>query len=359
MAKREPNHHGILVVDKPGRQTTRINSTELNSTGENSFGIAHADAEKALPTSHDIVQMARRWCQQRRIGHTGTLDPMASGLLVLCLGRATRLVEYYQNHDKQYTAQICLGHATNTYDAMGQVTESSAVPTLTLHDIEAALDGFRGRIWQTPPLFSAIKQGGESLHRKARRGETVVIEPRQITIHELQLLDFTPPDRIRLQITCSAGTYIRSLANDLGKALNSHAFLDQLRRNSAGSFALEDAHTPEAITQAAEEGNLDDLILPVGYGLTMPTVHLDEEEILRFGYGQTVLLNSHQLSRLDTFAEEDMLVAARGRAHDEFVGIIRRLPDEEADKILRIPEAPGENPLDAIAWKAEKWFANS
>lgn len=354
MPKREPNHHGILIVDKPGRSSSSSSTARLDSTG-----IAPADAEKALPTSHDIVQMARRWCRQRRVGHTGTLDPMASGLLVLCLGSATRLVEYYQNHDKQYTAQICLGFATDTYDAMGQVTSSSSIPALAPSDIENTLDGFRGEIWQTPPLFSAIKQGGESLHRKARRGETVVIEPRQVTIHELNLLEFTPPDRIHLQITCSAGTYIRSLAHDLGKALNCHAFLDQLRRDKAGAFTLAQAHTPAEITQAAEDGTLEQKILPLGYGLAMPTVYLDEEESRRFGYGQRVLLNSQQSGHSLLQPAATMLAVARERESDEFVGIIRRLAEDDDDDNPPNQNAPGETHADEVPWKAEKWFAKS
>lgn len=353
MPKREPNYHGILIVDKPGRSGSSSPAAELDSTG-----IAPADAEKALPTSHDIVQMARRWCRQRRIGHTGTLDPMASGLLVLCLGSATRLVEYYQNHDKQYIAQISLGFATDTYDAMGQVTSSSAIPTLTPSDIEDALEGFRGEIWQTPPLFSAIKQGGESLHRKARRGETVEIEPRQITIHELKLLDFIPPGRIHLQITCSAGTYIRSLAHDLGEALNSHAFLGQLRRDKVGSFTLAQSHIPEEISQAVEDDRLDQQILPLGYGLAMPTIYLDEEESRRFGYGQRVLLNSHQTDHSVESAANSLAVA-RERVNGEFVGIIRRLPPDDDDGNSPNPNTPGENHANGVAWKAEKWFANS
>jgi len=143
---------GLLVIDKPG----------LDGDVANSAGID-------LPTSHDVVQRVRRWSRQRRIGHTGTLDPMASGVLVLCLGNATRLVEYYQGHDKEYTACVTLGSTTDTYDRLGEVTARHNVGPLEPDTIEGTLDHFRGEILQRPPVYSALKQGGESLHRKARR----------------------------------------------------------------------------------------------------------------------------------------------------------------------------------------------
>lgn len=161
---------GLLVVDKPGL-----------AVGESPAGID-------LPTSHDVVQRVRRWSGQRRIGHTGTLDPMASGVLVLCLGAATRLVEYYQGHDKEYLACIELGTVTDTYDACGQVVERRPVGRLEADGVEALLATFRGEIQQRPPIFSALKQGGESLHRKARRGEEIRVESRPVTVHRLELL---------------------------------------------------------------------------------------------------------------------------------------------------------------------------
>lgn len=389
MAKREPNYHGILIVDKPGRLTKGLGmSNDITSPAPSAEHLPSAQQNsrqrngrdsKELPTSHDIVQMARRWCQQKRVGHTGTLDPMASGVLVLCLGSSTRLVEYYQNHSKQYYAEICLGFATDTYDAVGKVTAAAAVPPFTPNDIEAVLADFRGEILQTPPLFSAIKQGGESLHRKARRGESVAIEPRRVTFHQIDLLDFTPPDRLHLRIVCSAGTYIRSLAHDVGEALHNHGYLDVLRREAAGSFTQAQAYTPNQIALAVENGTLAELILPAGFGLTMPTIHLSVEEIQRFGYGQTVLLNSQEFHE----PQSGSLAMARDSTNNEFVGIIRRLSvlesngvDISADNTMVSNTNPinsavdsgslvtGENETENgtennTAWKAEKWFANS
>jgi tRNA pseudouridine55 synthase len=215
-----------------------------------------------LYTSHDIVQLVRRWSGQRRIGHTGTLDPMASGLMVLCLGQATRLVEYYQGHDKTYLAEITFGRATDTYDAMGQTVATAPLPTLTAAVIAPALQAFQGYSLQVPPIYSALKQDGESLHRKARRGEAVTVAPRPVTMHQIDLLALTAPDRVTVRVTCSAGTYIRSLAYDLGQALGSCAHLSLLRRERVGAFALEDALTLAEIETIAAADQLTAALLP-------------------------------------------------------------------------------------------------
>ncbi len=235
--KRESRFHGLLIVDKPGDPAP---------------GAPHSLG--GAPTSHNVVQMARRWSGQRRIGHTGTLDPMASGVLVLCLGHATRLVEYYQRHDKQYYAEMALGAATDTYDATGAVVAQGPAPMLDRGSLDEILAQFRGDILQTPPAYSAIKQQGEALYRKARRGEAVEIEPRRVTIRRLDLLDYEPGRRLCLRVVCSAGAYIRSLAHDIGLALGSYAHLTLLRREVAGAFSLADAVTLEEAAAAAEAG---------------------------------------------------------------------------------------------------------
>lgn len=328
MAKREPNYHGLLIVDKPGKRYTGFETTPEHTSLD-------------LPTSHDIVQMARRWCKQRRIGHTGTLDPMASGVLVLCLGKATRLVEYYQRHNKQYLADICLGLATDTYDAMGQVAAKSNIPKLHPDDLEAVFAEFRGEILQTPPLYSAIKQGGESLHRKARRGEIVRVVPRQVTFHRIDLVDFVPPERIQIRVLCSAGAYIRSLAHDLGQALGTTAYLDRLRREAAGPFTLKHAHSPDEIAQSADAGTLKEKILPLGSQLSMPTINLSPLDIRSLGYGQSVIIHLHELDK----AGPDSLVAVYDQSNSDFAGIIRYV-------------GLSESPRGGSIWKAEKWFVN-
>ncbi len=304
--------HGILVVDKAG------------------YDPAVPDAR--LWTSHDVVARVRRLSQQRRIGHTGTLDPLASGLLILCLGQATRLVEYYQGHDKRYTAVVALGTATDTYDAVGEPVATAAVPALSDAAVEAALARFRGDIWQTPPVYSALKQEGEALYAKARRGEAVNVAARPVTIHALTLVARTATT-LTLDVTCSAGTYIRSLAHDLGAALGTVAHLAALRRTAAGHFTLADAHTMPQIEAAANAGRLGYLLLPLGIGLGLPTITLDDATARRLSQGQRVVIP------LTAPPANDLALAqsATGTA----LGIVRCLDRQLARSL----------------WKAEKWLA--
>ncbi len=329
MPRRESHYHGLLVVDKPGLQHV-------------AGSVASHETAPRLHTSHDIVQLVRRWSGQRRIGHTGTLDPMASGVLVLCLGQATRLVEYYQGHSKQYYAEVTLGTATDTYDQMGVVSAESPVPPLTTDDIEQALVAFRGEIWQMPPVYSALKQDGESVHHKARRGETVTLAPRPLTIHQLDLVAFTPPNQLALRIHCSAGTYIRSLAHDLGQALQTQGHLSLLRREKAGRFALDDAHSLSQIESSAQAGDFAHLLLPLGHGLQMTEIQLDGAAMTRLGYGQAVTLPNPVMDSPPTFV--------KGMTADgTLAGILQCLGKAQAGA-----QPTGEYPY---LWKAEKWFA--
>jgi tRNA pseudouridine55 synthase len=306
--------HGLLVVDKPG------------------FDPANPGAR--LWTSHDVVARTRRWSGQRRIGHTGTLDPMASGVLILCLGQATRLVEYYQGHDKRYRALVALGRATDTYDATGQVVEDAPVPPLSDAQIEVALASFRGDIMQTPPIYSALKQEGEALYAKARRGEEVTVAARPVTIHQLELVERTATT-LTLDVTCSAGTYIRSLAYDLGHGLGTVAHLAELRRSAAGGFGLDDAYTLPEIEAAVEAGTLAGLLLPLGVGLGLPCLTVDETIALRLSQGQRVLIEG--AAAHDNVRDLALAQSAEGAA----LGIVRCLESQDNMRL----------------WKAEKWLA--
>jgi len=234
-------------------------------------GILNLDKPKGI-TSHDVVERVRAVAGQRRVGHAGTLDPMATGVLLVCLGRATRLAEYLMASPKTYRARIRLGITTDTYDAEGQVTEERPVEA-TRSDVEAALGRFRGRILQVPPMFSAIKRKGQPLYRLARQGITVEREPRPVEIYELRLTAWEPPD-LTLEVTCSPGTYIRSLAHDLGQALGCGAHLAGLVRLASGDFRLEDAVPLEELTPE----RLPEVMLPPDAALRRyPAFHLDQE----------------------------------------------------------------------------------
>ncbi|NIP58321.1 MAG: tRNA pseudouridine(55) synthase TruB, partial [Gemmatimonadetes bacterium] len=192
------------------------------------------------PTSHDVVARARRALDTGRIGHTGTLDPFASGLLLLCVGPATRLSEYLTALEKSYVAVARLGVGTDTLDPEGAVVErSDSWSELDRARIEEASASFLGRREQVPPQFSAKKVGGEAMYARARRGERVELSPIPVEIHELELLGVDLPD-VRLRIRCSSGTYVRALARDLGAALGEPAHLAELRRTAVGSFRVQD-----------------------------------------------------------------------------------------------------------------------
>ncbi|MCS6835167.1 MAG: tRNA pseudouridine(55) synthase TruB [Anaerolineae bacterium] len=204
------------------------------------------------PTSHDMVAYARRVLRQAglrqvKVGHAGTLDPSATGVLLLCLGRATRLSEYVMAHDKTYVAHIRLGESTTTYDAEGQVIGRHDASGVDLEQVEAVLPRFIGQIDQLPPIYSAIKQDGRKLYELARAGEAVELVPRAVRIDRLTVLDWSNPE-LALEIVCSSGTYVRSLAHDLGQALGVGAHLVALRRTRSGRFDVAQACTLKQLT---------------------------------------------------------------------------------------------------------------
>lgn len=242
-------------------------------------------------TSHDVVNAVRRLAQTRRVGHTGTLDPLATGVLVLLIGPATRLAQYISGDNKRYRATLRLGEATTTYDAEGEVVERHPM-TATRADVEAALTQFMGDIEQIPPMYSAVKVGGEKLYKLARQGKEIDRKPRAITIHQLSVLDWSPPD-VTIEVACSAGTYIRSLAHDLGQVLGCGAHLVALTRTAAGGFALAQSHTLEALRELAEIERFAEALLPPEVALAgAPAVQLTPDQEQAVGYGQTFPLDA-------------------------------------------------------------------
>jgi tRNA pseudouridine55 synthase len=249
-------------------------------------GILIVDKPQGL-TSHDVVARLRRLTRMKKIGHAGTLDPLATGVLVLALGKATRTLEYLTAHDKVYEAIVLLGESTDSYDAEGEVLTRHEGPLPDEQAIEAALDDFRGDIWQKPPLFSALKQGGEPLYKKARRGEQVEVEARPVTIYNLALTFWRAPD-VGLYVHCSKGTYIRSLAHDLGAALGVGGHLKALRRTASGAFTLADAHDLAVLEHATAE-EIAGLLLPVGAGLErIPALTVENDAIASLRHGQAL-----------------------------------------------------------------------
>jgi tRNA pseudouridine55 synthase len=299
-------------------------------------------AKPAGPTSHDIVGLVRRLSLTRRVGHGGTLDPFATGVLPVFLGRATRLVEYHLADRKSYRATICFGASSTTDDLDGELTPVLG-PGPTRQAVESSLAALVGTISQLPPAYSAIKIGGRRAYALARAGETPAVLPREVTIHRLDLVDWdeSEPDRpiAVVEVDCSAGTYVRSIARDVGKATGGGAYLGALSRTASGSFTIDMAKPLEAIRAAAADGTagLSSLLLPLDTGLDrFPRVVLTDDEIAAVGRGQFV----RPVAGLPrTASPDERLIAVDGRGRPVAVAGIRdgRLAP---DKVLVDPPAP-------------------
>ncbi len=238
-------------------------------------------------TSMDVCAKLRGAFHERRIGHAGTLDPMATGVLPVFVGRATRAVEFASESDKEYVAGLRLGLVTDTQDITGRTLEEHPVQ-VGRQELEAVLDRFRGDILQVPPMYSAIKVGGKKLYELARKGTVVERKPRPVTIHALELLDAgqqappagdpsAPQHEYGLRVQCSKGTYIRTLCHDIGQALGCGGTLSALRRTQAAGFDLNWAVTLERVLEAAEQGEAEGLLLPVdSYFSAHPALTVDE-----------------------------------------------------------------------------------
>jgi tRNA pseudouridine55 synthase len=246
------------------------------------------------PTSHDVVALVRRLSGTRRVGHGGTLDPFAGGVLPVFLGRATRVVEYHLADRKRYRATVCLGATSTTDDLEGELTPVHG-PPISREAVEAALPALTGRITQTPPAFSALKVGGRRAYALARAGQSVELRPREVDIDALELVSWDGAEEDRpiaiLDVACSAGTYVRALARDLGAALGSGAYLGALTRTASGPFTLGEAVALDDIRAAAGQGSgqLAALLRPIDHGLeALPVVALAADEVPAFARGQHV-----------------------------------------------------------------------
>ncbi len=250
------------------------------------LGVVNLD-KPVGPTSHDMVGMMRRLSGTRRIGHAGTLDPLASGVLPILVGAATRFSQELTGGAKRYEAVIRLGARSATDDAEGPI-EPVAGSMPSEAEVRNALEGFVGTFDQMPPVFSARKSGGQTAHRAARAGQPLTLTPRSVTIHEIVLLSFDSEEAaadLRIDLRCGAGTYVRSLARDLGARLGSAGYLHALRRTEASGLSIDSAVTPDMLEALASEGRLADAVLSVGDLLPLPHLELDPEHAAAFRNG--------------------------------------------------------------------------
>jgi tRNA pseudouridine55 synthase len=298
MRKRE--YHGLLVVDKPGGVTSRA-----------------------------VVNRVQSWFPGgTRIGHTGTLDPLATGVLVICVGNATRLADYVQRMKKTYVAELTLGATSDTDDADGTITESqSDRPPVEVGVVQQCVEGFVGEIDQTPPAFSAAKIDGQRAYRLARRGQEVALEPRRVRIYSIDLLRYEHP-ALQIRVDCGKGTYIRSLARDIGERIGVGAFVKALRRTHVGHFDEKTALSLDSDALSARS-----TLLPIEAALAeLPRIVLPDDLASKLSQGQAVPFADPNLTQsIDEFAVFDQQNALVGVARSKDQGLLSPV------KILRLP----------------------
>jgi tRNA pseudouridine55 synthase len=270
-------------------------------------GVLVVDKPVGL-TSHDVVQIVRKGTNIRRAGHTGTLDPRASGVLVILIGPAVRLSEYVSASDKRYQAVVRLGVSTDTYDADGRVESTSPV-NVTEEQFEAALKNFIGEIEQVPPPYSAVKIKGRKAYEMAREGEEVDLSPRKIQVYNLELLEWAMPEAV-IDVYCSSGTYVRSLAHDLGELLGCGAHLVGLRRTKSGRFTLRDAVPLRKLKENFENGTWYQLLIPAAEALSdWPAVELTQELVDAVRHGHRIPADPNVGRMVRGISEQGELVA--------------------------------------------------
>jgi len=240
-------------------------------------------------SSNKALKKAQYLFRAQKAGHTGSLDPLATGLLPLCFGEATKLSQYLLEADKTYSVTAKLGQRSSTADAEGEIIAEKPVPSLKADDVEKLLDNFRGEIEQTPPIYSALKVDGQALYKYARQGLDVEIKSRRVHIYDLKLISLNS-DKLELEVHCSKGTYIRSLVDDLGELIGCGAHVSALRRITTAGYKIAEAVSLETL-ENADPSALGQYLIPLNSALTdWPALHLNEEEIRRFRLGQTVQL---------------------------------------------------------------------
>ena len=250
------------------------------------FGVINIYKPKGM-TSHDVVSVLRKKLNIKQVGHTGTLDPFAEGVLPVCVGKATRLIEYFDD-DKEYLATVQFGSQTTTYDLEGDITQTSSTK-ITQTDLEKALEAFRGEILQTPPIYSAIKVNGKKLYEYAREGKEVKIEPRKVTIYKIELKNFDElKQQAEITIKCSKGTYISSIANYLGENLGCYGHLIKLVRTQAGKFVVENS-------VQLDDLDIKNKIQSPLEALSLPQINVNDIMHERISHGMSIKTNTDKI----------------------------------------------------------------
>jgi tRNA pseudouridine55 synthase len=268
------------------------------------FGLLNLD-KPADVTSRDVVNRVQRLVKPHKVGHCGTLDPLATGVLVIALGPATRLVEYVQRMPKTYRGTFLLGRTSDTEDVEGQVVELPAPPIPTCEQLQAAIPQFLGTIQQTPPAFSALKVAGKRSYDLARRGQAAEHQPRPVEIHSLDIVRYAYPE-LELLIRCGSGTYVRSLGRDLARAVGTEAVMSALRREAIGPFSIGDSQPAGELTLATIEARLQPPILAL---CEMPRMELSTDDQRRLAQGQSLARSMREVNEIAAITSDGRLAA--------------------------------------------------
>jgi tRNA pseudouridine55 synthase len=288
-------------------------------------GIINIYKQKGY-TSHDVVAVVRKTLNYAKVGHTGTLDPEAEGVLPICIGKATKIAEYLTCETKRYEAEVTLGITTTTEDHTGEIVEQNDV-NFDTESIQKAVASFIGDYLQTPPMYSAIKVGGKKLYELAREGKTVERKSRKITIFDIHILEYLPPNKIKIDVICSKGTYIRTLCVDIGQKLGCGAHMSALLRTQSGKFLLKDSITLDQLKSYRQDNKLEDILLSMDKALSDFPKIVTRESCLKALYNGNIIYAGSIAQSPD-----DLTIGQQVLVYDyvnKFVGIYKVFRDDE------------------------------
>ena len=300
-------------------------------------GIINVYKEKGY-TSHDVVAVLRKIAGQKKIGHTGTLDPDATGVLPVCLGRATKLCDLLTDRDKTYEAVLLLGKTTDTQDISGAILKEQPTDHLNEAEVTKVIESFKGTYDQIPPMYSALKVNGKKLYELAREGKTVERKSRKVTIYQIHIKEIQLP-RVRMEVTCSKGTYIRTLCHDIGNLLGTGGCMEELTRTKVGRFELKDSLKLEELRDLAQNGRLEDALIPLDQMFSELQSVVPAEKYIPKAYNGNDFFRN-QLSETGKFCSGEKVSVYDAKGH--FIGIYRYMEDKKMFHLVKMFLDPEE-----------------
>lgn len=300
-------------------------------------GIINVYKEKGY-TSHDVVAVLRKIAGQKKIGHTGTLDPDATGVLPVCLGRATKLCDLLTDRDKTYEAVLLLGKTTDTQDISGAILKEQPTGHLNEAEVTKVIESFKGTYDQIPPMYSALKVNGKKLYELAREGKTVERKSRKVTIYQIHIKEIQLP-RVRMEVTCSKGTYIRTLCHDIGNLLGTGGCMEELTRTKVGRFELKDSLKLEELRDLAQNGRLEDALIPLDQMFSELQSVVPAEKYIPKAYNGNDFFKN-QLSEDGKFCSGEKVRVYDAQGH--FIGVYRYMEDRKMFHLVKMFLDPEE-----------------